>query len=237
MKKTLILSAAQTNRLKSGGISVCSIIPRKYIINDDPGRYICHGVNDEGAALFEDVRPEITPWITPIPPPYKPGSAVIIREAMHINIIVQNQPVDSYYGEWEDVTQYVGDPYYAADHKKPVMAHTIPACRMRPKYARFNPVVMGVECRRLQSITNEYAISMGASWTDNGPVNWAKHLTFEQANPISGWKRGWSFTGHTHPDMCLGSARSAFGNYWESRYGQTCWDRNYFIFITKLKLI
>lgn len=59
---------------------------KKWIINDDPNRYKFHGINtdvDPWAALFEDLKPEITPWLSPIPCPYQEGDVVWVKETFY----------------------------------------------------------------------------------------------------------------------------------------------------------
>lgn len=59
-------------------------ISDKYIINQEPGRYKFHGFDDNDDACFEDLKPEITPWMTPIPCPYgKINDILYVRESYY----------------------------------------------------------------------------------------------------------------------------------------------------------
>jgi len=56
-------------------------ISDKYLINQEPDRYKSHGLNDQGAACFEDLDPKVTPWLEPIQSPYGvPGDQLWTKE-------------------------------------------------------------------------------------------------------------------------------------------------------------
>jgi hypothetical protein len=59
------------------------------LINEDPDRYKHHELDEDSCALFEDLKPEITPWIAPIKCPYgKPGDRLCSR---HYGIIGEQE--------------------------------------------------------------------------------------------------------------------------------------------------
>jgi len=73
------------------------VIPVKHIINWEPDRYKFHyyGQNEkeEGrhGAHFEDLRPEITPWIDTLPSTYQPGEVLYLKEPYQINGITKRK--------------------------------------------------------------------------------------------------------------------------------------------------
>lgn len=83
--------------------------------------------------------------------------------------------------------------------------------------------VVNVRIERLQDISEEDAIAEGGVYTDNGLNKW------RNKNP------GWSHRGHTDKDKCLASAKSSFGNLWESINGQDSWDENPWVWVVEFK--
>ncbi len=78
---SITLSAYMANVIVQGRKSTARIaISDKYIINDEPGRYKSFGVNEDGGAAFEDLRPEITPWISPVPCPFRQWDILWVQE-------------------------------------------------------------------------------------------------------------------------------------------------------------
>lgn len=117
-----------------------------------------------------------------------------------------------------------------------------PSIHMFKESSRIWLLKQDTRVERLQDITEADAIAEGALWTDNGPVDWAKKrgLTFEQANPVAGWKRGWSHSGDTHPDRCMQTARSSFGNLWDIINGEDkdyCWRANPWVWVNEFKVL
>lgn len=87
--------------------------------------------------------------------------------------------------------------------------------------------ITDIRVERLQDISEEDAIAEGAIWTDNGPRAWAdQKKSFDELNPINGWKEGWSHTGETRPERCLISARGSYINLWGSINGNGSWNAN-----------
>lgn len=160
---------------------------------------------------------------------YQVGSLVYLREAF---AVVDQNPF------------YAHPVIFQADYTKGETTKQLDIDRWRPSttmpksIARIWIQITAVRVERVQDINAADAISEGAVWTDNGPVDWAKErgLTFEEANPVAGWKRGWSHVGETHPDRCLATARSSFGNLWGSKHPDS-WERNDYVFAYECKLL
>jgi hypothetical protein len=111
------------------------------------------------------------------------------------------------------------------------------AARIMPAaLAPFVLLITEVRAERLGEISYEDAIREGATrreWTGTG---------YHAVNGMcSGWSMCWSDLGKlskfasgvrehgqkmplTEQDICLGSPRSAFGNYWEKLYGAGSWN-------------
>lgn len=85
--------------------------------------------------------------------------------------------------------------------------------------------ITGVRVERLQDISEEDAIAEGASFTDNGLDKWGQK------------NAGWSHIGKTDKDECLLSARSSFGNLFESINGHGTWDLNPYVRAIEFKRV
>jgi len=137
------------------------LLSDKLIINDDPDRYKYIGY-DKGL-LFEDLKPEITPWITPIPSPFgEIGDQLWIREE-HKIWAVENR----WYCQFKDGV--IIDLYY-----KEISLTTLQKLRKRKtlgkwQRARFLPKVFArtwieitdVKADRLASISADDAVHEG----------------------------------------------------------------------------
>ena len=111
-----------------------------------------------------------------------------------------------------------------------------------PRWAsRLTLEVVAVRVERLQEISEEDAIAEGGVWTDNGPRKWARvrGLTFDQANSVNGWNEGWSHTGETDRDKCLGSARMSFANLWNTINAKRgfSWESNCWVWVVEFKVL
>ncbi|MBD2827185.1 hypothetical protein [Xenorhabdus szentirmaii] len=81
-----------------------------------------------------------------------------------------------------------------------------------------------IRVERLQDISEQDAISEGMRFTDYG-----KNRYNQQRN-------GWSWKITTHHDECLSTARFAFGNLWESFYGEYSWDANPWVWVIDFRM-
>lgn len=100
-----------------------------------------------------------------------------------------------------------------------------PSIFMPKKACRLWLEITNVRVERLQDISEEDAIAEGAMFTDFG-----KNRYGEQ-NP------SWHFSPVKSSDECLGTARYAFGNLWESINGLGSWDINPWVWVLEIKTI
>jgi len=108
----------------------------------------------------------------------------------------------------------------------PVYAEEIlwrPSIHMPRSASRIDLEITGIRIERLQDINEEDAIAEGATYTDNGRDKYGQKLD------------GWSHTGETEKDKCLLSARSSFGNLWESINGEGSWYFNPFVWVVEFR--
>ncbi|MEQ2025370.1 hypothetical protein ABLB84_06175 [Xenorhabdus szentirmaii] len=120
---------------------------------------------------------------------------------------------------------------YRATHKpedledgwwEPIKWH--PSIHMPRWASRITLEITNVRVERLQDISEQDAISEGMRFTDYG-----KNRYNQQRN-------GWSWKRTTHHDECLSTARFAFGNLWESFYGEYSWDANPWVWVIDFRM-
>lgn len=164
MKTHYIPIAAELSRIMSGEQTAFSVlIGDKYIINDDPDRYKLHGLSfgKDSGALFEDLRPEITPWISPIPLPYQPGSLIAIKEAWAY-------PTKEYINDFPEVfnsnTIIYKSDYFECDLRF-VDCHWRPPVTMPKSAVRLWVRIESVECKRCQDVNTDDLKSMAFNGT------------------------------------------------------------------------
>jgi len=109
------------------------------------------------------------------------------------------------------------------------------ACRIKLE-------ITDIKIERLKSITEADAIAEGAFFTDYGRICFHNGSVSEVGDcpaPVlhHPLKNGWSLVKTTHPDQCLGSARSAFGNLWGKINGAESWEQNPFVWAITFKRI
>ncbi|MDX7989188.1 hypothetical protein FE392_18045 [Xenorhabdus sp. 12] len=95
-----------------------------------------------------------------------------------------------------------------------------------PRWAsRITLEITNVRVERLKDISEQDAISEGMQFTDYGK------------NHFNQQRNGWSWQETTHHDECLSTARFAFGNLWESNYGEYSWDANPWVWVIDFRRI
>ncbi len=102
--------------------------------------------------------------------------------------------------------------------------------------------IIDVRVERLQDITEQDAINEGMFFTDYGRTCYhngfngdiTKCPADEKHHPV---KPGWHYKKTNNSDECLGSARSAFANIWQSINGEDSWQRNPFVWCISFKQV
>jgi len=135
---------------------------------------------------------------------------------------------------WQSLSQYDRATGRGADLRYAASFRPGPGFKWRvsihmPRWAsRLTLTVTDVRVQRLQEITAEDAQAEGATCRPNV-------TGFQSREP--GWCMDWSQIGRPHRfaanggaltagDICLGSARDAFANYWMKLNGEESWNAN-----------
>jgi hypothetical protein len=218
VKATIAGTKTMTRRNKGFGI-----------INEDPNRYQCHGLDDEGRALFEDLRPEITPWITPINCPYgKVGDVLWVRETFarvpfssyrQSNDVLQ-MPLDS--DGWEVAVFKAGWTRSSPYRWKP--------CIHMPKAAaRIWLEITDIRVERLNDISQEDALAEGIGRYFSGLFQEERYQDYLTKKPSvmavnsMGWHNEWR------------DPVTSFYSLWQSINGN--WEDNPWVWVISFKVL
>lgn len=205
-------------------------ISKKHIINDDPDRYKSHAcITDSGVSyiLFEDKRPEITPWISPIVCPYGTiGDILWAREAWR-------KSYNAEASEAAGIGPMVG-PYfeYRADH--PNSKGWKPSIHMFKQAARIWEEITNIRIERLQDISPGDACDEGIEY-DNVDIEALNggELVADFRNYT--WRNDPDYEDYYFPSYasCVDSYRSL----WESINGPGSWDINPWVWVITTKIL
>lgn len=168
------------------------------LINEEPDRYKCHGIDEDRdhAVLFEDLRPEITPWIAPIKCPYgQPGDRLWVRETFSEGYTVKRGPNDErikvphYTYRADEEGRGLEGVFIQGTPKRPVRTMADlqvwkPSIHMPRAASRITLEITGVRVERLQEISADDALAEGVSKTDL----WNPKEVDENPKPIHEWK-------------------------------------------------
>jgi hypothetical protein len=162
------------------------------IINVEPDRYKFHcmdadnlGTREKPVALFSDLRPEITPWLEPIPSPYGGvGDWLYTKEAYYTLSKYDHVPPSELPAS--------APIHYAADGPKPDGYGRYRHARFMPKaLARFWDEITDLRMERLQDISKADALAEGytdASYKQMVEARGGIYLDSVQSDP-----RAWYF--------------------------------------------
>lgn len=220
MKNSIILNIDQIKRLQSEQtLTVSMPIPEKYIINEEPERYKLHYLSfaKDSGAFFEDLKPEITPWISPIPFPYAVGQSIYVREKWG----------DIDFGEGEKCLMYKVDEennpdslINSAGYGDCFSGWQSPAT-MPKEAARLFPVVQKIECKQVRSL-------------DGGDLEGLNLLY--KCIQCHGWGHRMAGGDSVECDNILcGSEQGDIHNI-INHFGQASWDNNDWVFLIELKI-
>ena len=165
--------------------------------------------------------------------PDQVGNTLWVRETWR-----QARPADSISDNIvyrADKAQSLGMDEYSDRHRWK------PSIHMPRKYARLFLTVTGVRVERLQDISEADAISEGAFFTDYGRncfhngrlTNVGNCPAPIETHPL---RPGWSMVPTTRTGQCIGSAKFAFANYWESLNAKRApWSSNPWVWVYEFK--
>jgi hypothetical protein len=208
--KSLILNQFEVEALLEKRKKRFSVpFSKKYIINDNPNRYKL--VNFDGdCAYFEDLEPEITPWLTPIPCPYPIGELIYVREAWRLlkaGYIALNRGFG--HSSMPSQYEYKANSEKTGPWKSPVT--------MPKSAARIFLKVVDVKRMRVQDMTEDEAV----------------HEGIERFKDKSGFKIGYKNyykEGEAEKTVAYGSPRKSFQSLHIKKHGLDSWNNNAWIF-------
>lgn len=212
MRKSVILNDNQVNRLQqTGSVAVVEMVPEKYLLHQTLLKYGRFGVDDKTCEQAEKEWNNIIHFA-----PYTPGSTVYVREAwMYVMIEHAHDLLEGR----RDNNQFCLRSQYNSDFieyasEKYGYSWQSPATMPRSA-ARLFPIVDKVEVVRCRSVNAEQRIDIGLdiqNFTDGskgGKIN----SILEKLHHIDSFK-----------------------DYITSKFGQSFWDENGFLWLTTLKL-
>lgn len=119
-----------------------------------------------------------------------------------------------------------------------VSNNVCPSIHMPRWASRITLEVMSVKVERLQDISEEDAKEEGAFFTDYGRTcyhTWDGPDACPAPPEHHQQKNGWAMQGTSSSDQCLGSARMAFANLWQSINGPGSWETNPWVWVVTFR--
>jgi hypothetical protein len=130
---------------------------------------------------------------------------------------------------------------YSAAAPNKVWRHR-PSIHMNRWASRIQLEITGVRVERLKDVSDEQAKAEGCFFTDygkqcfHGGTGW-KDVGDCPAVAGHQQREGWMWDKTTSHEQCLGSARHAFGNLWNSVNGPDAWDTNPWVWVVEFKRV
>lgn len=127
---------------------------------------------------------------------------------------------------------------YSAAEPNKIWRHR-PSIHMYRWASRILLEITDVRIERLQDISEEQAIAEGCFFTDygrqcgHGGTGWKDVGDCPAPESAHQQRNGWMWDTTTSHEQCLGSARHAFGNLWESLGGN--WDANPWVWVVEFR--
>jgi hypothetical protein len=156
--------------------------------------------------------------------PYEIGDKIFVKEDFQ---------------EWDD-----GLVPMASNPKCSGLRKTKSAHYMKQEQSRITLEITDIRVERLRDISEEDAKAEGMFFTDYG--NKCYHDGFQNIKTCpskvghENKEDGWNWRKNNKPDQCLGSARMAFANLWNSIHKnkpEKSWDANPFVWVLTFKKI
>jgi hypothetical protein len=103
--------------------------------------------------------------------------------------------------------------------------------------------ITDVRVERLQDISDEQALAEGCFFTDygrkcgHGGKGWADVGSCPAPEAYHPQRDGWMWDKTTSSSQCLGAARWAFANLWNSVNGPDAWDANPWVWVIEFKQV
>lgn len=179
-------------------------------INEDPDRYKSCGISDKGHALFEDLRPEITPWISPIRCPYGiAGDVLWVRETCAIQKFFNGLREECFY-------------IYKTDYPNPVSWNWKPSIFMPREACRLKLEIKYTRVERLHEISPDDADREGVERWNEDYTTEPGALIADYANYL--WVNKKNHSEYYYPSFP--NPIDSFRSLWIKINGKESWDLN-----------
>jgi len=168
----------------------------------------------------------------------KPGDRLYVRETCFINDYREaGVPVDER-ASCEIHYRADGIPDFEGEEE---LIRWRPSIHMPRWASRILLEITDVRVERLQDISEEQAQAEGCFFTDygrkcgHGGKGWSEIGDCPAPAEHHPQREGWMWAETTSHEQCLGSARNAFGNLWNTTGGD--WDANPWVWVVQFKRV
>lgn len=165
--------------------------------------------------------------------PYgQPGDLLWVRESFQLDANLDHLPPSKC--EESVVWYYEG---CSAERHMSCPGRVRPGIHMPRRASRLTLEITGVRVERLQDISEEDAKAEGCFFTDYGRDCWHRSGPPQNVGDCIAPERthnqrpGWMWDKTDSHNQCLGSARFAYANLWNSINGPDSWDANPWVWV------